>query len=107
MNINGRDIGFTYTIGVLCAMTDWMKEHPDATGVRVVLFTAVEMNKAYCAIHGGEPITEAELMTLPGGRFEELEKTVMAIQAADSETSVETEPSKEKGKKKAEEEKQS
>lgn len=106
MRINGRDIGFTYTIGVLCDVADYLKAHPDCTNVTLTLYAAVEMSKAYCAINGGEPLTEKELKALPGQMYKELEETIMAIQAADSEPSIETEPVKEKGKKKEAEEKQ-
>lgn len=107
MNINGKDYGFVYTIGVMCKMADYFSANPDVNGARAIVFTAIEMSKAYCEIHGGEPLTEEELMKAPGSKFEELDKTIKAVQASDSEQSVQTEPVKEKGKKKDAEEKQS
>lgn len=106
MNINGRDVGLVYTVGVLCNIADYMKDNPDVSGVRLTVFAAVEMSKAYCAIHGGEPLTEAEVLAMPGSKFQELDETIKAVQENDSEQTVETEPVKEKGKKKDAAEKQ-
>lgn len=105
MQINGREVGLTYTIGVMCEIGDYVKKHADASNVDVLVTCLIEMSKAYCAVHGGDPVTKEEIKSLPGSMYEQLQAEVLAIQEGDSATTVETKPVK--GKKKELPEKQS
>lgn len=100
MIINGREIGFKYTIGVLCDISEYVAANPNVINANVMIKTAVEMSEAWCEEHGGDPLTIDEIRKLDGRLYEELEKAVTKATEKDSKTEIEIEAPKEKGKKK-------
>ena len=67
MVINGREIGFLYTVGAYCELNDYVVAHPDVSAATANLYKATYVNKAYNDVNGieGADLTVEELRKLP------------------------------------------
>ena len=95
LEINGREIGLTYTVGAHCEFQDWIvKRGKDVSADHGVVQKALIMSKAYCEKNGGSPLTYEEVKDLPFYVLLELAEAVAKQEAKDSERTVETEEPK-------------
>jgi len=58
MKINGREVGFLYTVGAYCDISDYVAANPDVSAASAEVKKAVMMNRAYNESRG---ITEGGL----------------------------------------------
>lgn len=97
MRINGKDIGFAYTVGAYCDINDYVVANPDVSAATANLYKAVFMNRAYNDMHGSsDSITVEELRRLPIGEFEALLEEMKQAEQDGSKRTVETEEKKQK-----------
>lgn len=97
MKINGKEIGFAYTIGAYCDINDYVVANPDVSAATANLHKAVFMNRAYNEIHGtSDTITVTELRGLPIGELEKLLAEMKAAEQEGSTRQVEAEEKKQK-----------
>lgn len=102
MKVNGKEIGFAYTIGAYCDINDYVVANPDVSAATANLHKAVFMNRAYNDMHGSsDEITVEELRKLPIRDMEELLAEMKAAEQAGSARTVETEEKKQKSAAKA------
>lgn len=94
MQINGRDIGFFYSVWAHCEYNDWIVKHPNSSYASAVLQKAMIMSKAYNDLHGieEEPLDVKEILNLPAYVFNELLAETDAAEKRDSERTVESAP---------------
>lgn len=102
--INGREVGFFYSVGARCDVSEWVIKHGGLDRVSadaLVLQQAVAMNRAYNDANDvkAEPLTEKELRALPVRELMKLTEVVEKQIRADSEVSIETEEVKTKNAK--------
>ncbi len=102
MLINGREVGFLWTVGAFCEYSDWMvslngREVSMATGI---LHKAVAMNRAYMKANNIPEglLTISELEALPITVFKALNAEVEKAEKEGAKRTVEAE---ETGKKEA------
>lgn len=99
MQINGREIRFAYTVGAYLNISDALSKNQNLSLTRSKLIITLEMSKAYCKIHGGEPLKEEEITDLPAYVLEELMEAAEAQRKIDMKQTVEAkEPKGKKGK---------
>lgn len=91
LEINGREIGLSYSVWAHCEFNDWVVKNAERSYVSAIVQKAAIMSKAYCRIHGGEPLTVKEILDLPEYVFEDLAIAVNDQEKADSTRTVEVE----------------
>lgn len=97
MKINGKDIGFAYTVGAYCDINDYVVANPDVSLATANLHKAVIMNRAYNDMHGSsDSISIEELRQLPFGELDELLKEIKEAEEAGNKRLVEVEEKKQK-----------
>lgn len=90
MKINGKDIGFRYTIGAKCDYSDFCILHPNMSKDAGLLHLAVMMNQAYNKANGTtDEITVDELRDLDGYMQSEIEMELNKAIEAGSKRNVE------------------
>lgn len=72
MKINGREVGFLYTVGAFCEISDYVVANSELSAATAELHKAVILNGAYNRAHG---ITEGGLT------LEELEAAPLFVMA--------------------------
>ena len=91
MKINGKEINFSYTIGVFCDYSDYCAANPQVSLARANVYKALYMNRAYARAHeGAETITIDEITDLPFSKHEELLEAMKQAEEAGNKRSVET-----------------
>lgn len=106
MTINGREVGFFYSVGAHCAYSDYIIKNPEDSVAAAVLKKAELMNEAWLEAKRDagetdlpEALTAAELHKLPARVFIELTQILEEQEKKDCEVTVEAEEPKEgKGK---------
>lgn len=95
MQINGREIGFFYSVWAHCEFNDWIVKNPNSSYASAIVQKAVIMSKAYNDLHGIKepPLSTKELLGLPKYVFDELIAETDAAEKRDSERTVESAPS--------------
>ena len=109
MEINGKKVDLFYSVGAKCeldraAITSGCKNVGDMLTklpTEALLVSAVAMSKAHCTVHGGDPITRADIEALPAAQFEELSGLISEAINEGSSTSITTEEPKGKNAKRA------
>lgn len=94
MIINGKEIGFYYSVWAHCELSDYIVSHPDVSATRGIMQKALIMNKAYVKAFGGETLMVADFENLPASVFIEIQKAISEQEAKDSKITVETKPGK-------------
>lgn len=98
MKINGRDVGFAYTVGVYCDFADYISANPEKTVARATLYEAVLMSQAYNRINGkpeSEALTEEELLDLPKYVYDEVAAEMKKAEETGKKRTVEAQEKKE------------
>lgn len=105
MEINGKEVGFRYSVGVNIWLQELTIRDPDIPPTKMYMLLAVEMSKAYARANGTEALTEDELLEMDLQDFQAIMSEVDIMIKMDKKTTVEiAEP---KGKKKENAKKQS
>lgn len=95
MKINGKEVGFIYTIGAFCDYSDYVVKNPEVSTSTANLHKIEIMSREYAKLH-----EEAEVITvdeLRGLMIYELQDILEAVKKAEEEGTVrkvETEPGK-------------
>lgn len=94
MQINGREIGFFYSVWAHCEFNDWIVKNPSSSYASAIVQKAVIMSKAYNDLHGIKepPLSTKELLGLPKAVFDELQIETDLAEKRDSERTVESAP---------------
>lgn len=94
MQINGREIGFFYSVWAHCEYNDWIVKNPNSSYASAIVQKAVIMSKAYNDLHGIKepPLDPKELRNFPKVFFDELVMETEAAEKRDSERTVESAP---------------
>ena len=94
MQVNGREIGFFYSVWAHCEFNDWVVKNPRSSYATAVIQKAAIMSKAYNDLHGIKepPLDPKELRNLPKVVFDELVMETEAAEKRDSERTVESAP---------------
>lgn len=100
MQINGREIGFFYSVWAHCEFNDWIVKNPNSSYASAIIQKAVIMSKAYNDLHGIKepPLSTKELLGLPKRVFDELQIETDLAEKRDSERTVESAPSAKNGR---------
>lgn len=100
MQINGREIGFFYSVWAHCEFNDWIVKNPNSSYASAIVQKAVIMSKAYNDLHGIKepPLSTKELLGLPKVVFDELQIETDLAEKRDSERTVESAPSAKNGR---------
>lgn len=97
MKINGREVGFVWTVGAFCDYNDYVVAHEGVSVARANVEKAAAMSREYSRIHAGaEPLTVEEINSLPVYEFVAILKETEAAEQAGSVRTVETEEKKQK-----------
>lgn len=98
MIINGKEYGFTYTIGARCDYDDWVIQNQENafSFTHGIMMRAVFMNAAYVRKNGGEKLTYEMLRDLSNSEFENLLDELNKQIEQDSKTTIEAESKKAK-----------
>lgn len=97
MLINGKEIGFYYSVWAHCEFADYLLSHKDVSIARAMMQKALIMNEAYVkAGRGGDRLTPEDFEDLPIKAYSEIETALKNQEAEDMGTTIET---KTKGKK--------
>ncbi len=97
MKINGKDIGFAYTIGAYCDINDYVVANPDVSMATANLHKAVIMSRAYNDMNGTtDTITVEELRLLQMSELQQLLDEMKAAEQAGMKRTVETKEKKQK-----------
>lgn len=90
MKINGREVGFAFTIGSYCDISDYVVKNPDVSSATARLHKAVFMNRAYNELNEiDEPeLTVDELRKLPGHVMVNLISEMDAVEEEDKKRTV-------------------
>lgn len=103
MQINGKELKLFYSVGAKCDIDAKMlaADAPDLAtymakygGAAADVLYAEAMSRAYCEANGGEPVTEAELKSIPFADLSLLDAEVAAALGIGQEITVEAEPEK-------------
>lgn len=95
MKINGREVGFLYTVGVFCDINDYVVANPDVSAATAELEKAVFMNRAYNQVHGIEDgLTVEELRACPLYVLAELREAMKKAEEEGLQRSVEAQEKK-------------
>lgn len=98
MKINGKEIGFEYTIGAFCDFSDYCASNPEVSMARAQMYKALFMNRAYTETHeGAEAITIDEIMHLSQGDYAALMDAIKKAEDAGKKRTVETVDTKKNG----------
>ena len=91
MKLNGREVGFAYTIGAHCDIADYVVAHPDVSAATARLYKAIYMNRAYNEVHdtNTDELTIKELRALPMWQMEEMTAEMDEAEKNDSTRTVE------------------
>lgn len=98
MQINGREVGFRYTVQAHIESTEFAQKNPEAALARVYTLVAVRCSESWARINGGTPLTEDEVMDLDFETFNKIRDEIDAQITVDSKTTVEAAEPKGKGK---------
>lgn len=98
MQINGREVGFRYTVQAHIESTEFAQKNPEAALARVYALVAVRCSESWARINGGTPLTEDEVLDLDFETFEKIRDEIDAQITVDSKTTVEAAEPKGKGK---------
>lgn len=98
MKINDKEVGFLWSVGAFCDYNDYLVANPEVSIARANIKKAVLMNKAYCEVYGGEPLTEAELTSQPVYVIDELFPAIKKAEEEGTVRTVETQEKKEQAK---------
>ena len=91
MKVNGKEVGFLWSIGAFCDYNDYIVVNPDVSLARANVYKAALMTKAYADANGGEFLTVEELNGLPVYVLAEIVEEVNKAEQAGSTRTVETE----------------
>lgn len=102
MQINGKDVNLFFSVYAKCELdkmvmtsgTRNIAEFTKKMPTEFVAGMAAVMSKAYCMKYGGDPITRAEIDTLPAQDFGELDSLVAKAISDGEAVSVYTEEPK-------------
>lgn len=101
MKIDGKEVGFLYSIGADCDIDDEMQkigvndfpqmiERMGVTKAYVKL--AAIMNKWWALKKGADPISETDFLTLNAGQLDALQKAVIKALEDGRKTEIKTKP---------------
>lgn len=97
MKINGKEVGFVYTVGAFCDYNDYVVKNQDVSVATANLYKAEIMSREYAKTHeGAETITVEELRGL---MVYELKEVIDAIDAAEKAGTARTVETTDTGKK--------
>lgn len=90
MEINGREVGFAWTVGAYCDYSDYVAAHEKVSVARANVRQALAMNKAYNELNDIKTgaLTEKELLKLPFSALTKIQKEMEKVMAEDSKTTV-------------------
>jgi len=99
MKINGREVGFLYTVGAFCDINDYVVANPDVSAATAELEKAVILNRAYNEAHGIAEggLTVAELRACPLHILADLREEMKKAEEEGLKRSVEAKEKKDKG----------
>lgn len=94
MQINGREIGFFYSVWAHCEYNDWIVKNPNSSYASAIVQKAVIMSKAYNDLHeiNEPPLSTKEILSLPKRVYDEIEIETNAAEKRDSERTVVSAP---------------
>lgn len=98
MQINGREVGFRYTVQAHIDSTEFAQKNPEAALARIYAMLAVTCSQSWARIHGGQALTEEEVLELDFDTFSKIRDEIDAQITTDSKTTVEAAEPKGKGK---------
>lgn len=91
MKVNGKEIGFLYTVGALCDYTDWCVSNPKKSTVSASLVKAEYMSREFARANGTKDIVTAdELRKLLPYELEEILAEVQKAEEKGSRRQIET-----------------
>ena len=91
MKINGREVGFLYTVGAHCEFSEYCIQHPNAPIATAEMYKAVAMNKAYNSANGIEGgLTIEELQGLMMYEWNDIRDEMKRVEKECSTRQVET-----------------
>ena len=96
MKVNGKEIGFLWSIGAFCDYQDFVVSNPDVSLARANVRKAEMMSRAYADAFGGEFVTVEELDKLPVYVLGEIIEEMQTAEEAGNVRTVETEEKKPK-----------
>lgn len=97
MLINGKEIGFYYSVWAHCEYMDYLVSHKEVSVPHAIMQKALILNEGYIkAGRGGDRLTPDDFEDLPASAFFEIQDALTKQEAEDSKVSVEA---KDKGKK--------
>lgn len=96
MKVNGKEVGFLWSIGAFCDYQDYVVNNPDVSLARASVLKTALMTKAYADANGGEYLTVEELEGLPVYVLGDVIDAVKAAEDAGTVRTVETEEKKPK-----------
>lgn len=101
MKINGKEIGFLYTVGAFCDYADWCVSNPKASTMSAALVKIECMTRAYADANGTKDyLTVAELRKMLPYELTEIIAESKKAEDAGNKRQIETDESpKKKGEK--------
>lgn len=96
MKVNGKEVGFLWSIGSFCDYQDYVVNNQDVSLARANVIKAAAMTKAYADVNGGEYLTVEELSVLPVYVLAEIVDEMKKAEDAGTTRTVETEEKKPK-----------
>ena len=96
ININGKEYGLFYSVGVNVYFIAWVIKNPKATYVEGMIQKCIYMIKAYNDANGlpDDAPTKEEIFQMPNAVFNDILAAVEAQEALDNERKVEAKPGK-------------
>lgn len=98
MTVNGKNVGFLYTVGAYCDYNDYVVANPSVSVATASLYKAEIMSREYAKVHGTDVITVEELRALMVYELKEVLDAVTEAEKAGTKRTVETVATKKNAK---------